>query len=128
MSSAREESQVLVKCTSAVYELPSRHPVSESRTWRVALSPSRRPMARGTDSMRVNDDPDVCCGRMYAVGVVALGTMHAHCVTKGLPCGCEALRVRTKRAALCARTCRRFTLQQAAWSSGPFSSQVHGRP
>ena len=28
----------------------------------------------------------------------------------------------------CAGTCRRFTSQQAAWSSGPFSSQTHGSP
>ena len=62
---------------------------------------------------------------MYAVDVVAFGTMRARCVTTGLPFGCEALRVRTTRAALCAGTCR---WQHAGWNSGPFSSQVHRSP
>ena len=108
-------------------------------------------------------------------------TMLALCVTTGLPCWCEALRVWTRRAVLCRRwpkvydlcqtfctllesksprpcenstqiawdlrailawptksdtlghclvlcagTCSWFTLQEAAWSSGPFFSQVHG--
>ena len=44
------------------------------------------------------------------------------------PCGCEALRVRSRRAALCAGMSRWFTLLQAAWSSGPFSSKVHRSP
>ena len=60
------------------------------------------------------------------MNVVALGTMRARSVTTGLPCGCEALRVRTRREALYTGTCRRFTLLQTAWSSGPFSSQEHG--
>ena len=42
---------------------------------------------------------------MFAVVVVAVGTMRAHCVTTGLPYRCE-LRVRTRTAALCEGTCR----------------------
>ena len=80
-------------------------------------------MASRTSSMRVNDDPDGQVNLrylpelapeadMYVVDVVALGTMHAHFDTTRLPCQCEALRVRTRRAALCAGTCIQFTVQQ----------------
>ena len=104
-----------MSCTSHVTQYPSHGTVHASRT----------------SSKLVNEDPD---GEVnlpeaeYAMDVVALGTMRARCVTTGLPCWCKALRlrVRTRRAALCAGTCRRFTLQQAVWSSGPFSSQVYG--
>ena len=63
---------------------------------------------------------------MYAVEVVALGIMSARCVNTALTCWCGALRVRMRRAALCAGICCQFTLQLANLSLGLFSSQVHG--
>ena len=88
-----------------------------------------------------HDDPESIMERstcstqsIYAVDsdVVALASCdnaHAlrhHRTARGR--GCEALRVRTNGAELCAGTCRPFTSQQAVWSSGPFSSQTHGSP
>ena len=122
MSSVRR-----VQSMSQVYQSSAR--VSESRPWRVALSPWRQPMASHTSSMLVNDDPDVTCPKqsMYSVDVVALAQWsraqrhhRTALLVRGTAC------VRTRRAVMCAETCRRFNLQQAAYSLGPFSSQVHG--
>ena len=106
MFSARVYTRLRVTCTSSVYE--SRHPGSESRPWRVALGPWRRPMASRTSSVRVNDDPDGQVNLRYLPEADMYVGMSLHlgqcsrCDTTWLPCWCKALelRVRTRRAAL----------------------------
>ena len=86
------------QCTSHMYKSSLRlgkscHPVSESWVgpWRLALAVCR--------SMTTQMERSTCPKQsMYAVDVIALGTMRARCVTTGLPCWYEALalRVRTR--------------------------------
>ena len=58
---------------------------------------------------------------MHAVDVTAKSSHLGQCTHSALPQDCPAvcgtLNVRTNRAGLCAETCSRFTLLQAAWNS-----------
>ena len=61
---------------------------------------------------------------MYAVDVVALGTVLALCVTTGLPCGCEAAGTECAQEHAVSSSCNRQHGVQAhfsAWYMG-----VHG--
>ena len=129
MSSVRlrdSKSHARVQCMSHLRPSPS---IRVMPMWQVALGPWRRPMVSRTSSMRlmtIKIKRSTCPKKsMYAVDVAAVGTMHTRCITTGLPCGCDALNVMTRRARLWAGTCCGFTLQQPEWSSGPFFSQVH---